>query len=111
MFNWEKKGKIFETKKELNWSKTHTALPTPFFINSNVLRIYYTSRDKDQKSRISYLDVDSNNPLNILKIHDNPILELGSIGTLDDVGMTSSFLLPIEDKYYFFYTIYFYCFS
>lgn len=102
-FKWEKKGKIFEKQNKYSWSKTHSTLPTPFLLNDKILRIFYTTRDNEQKSRISFFDVNSENLSNILYIHNKPILSLGEIGNYDDRGMTSSFVLPIRKNKYYFY--------
>lgn len=103
---WNKKGKIFETDKLFSWSQTHSTLPTPYLINETTLRIYYTSREANQRSRISYIDVNPDNPKQILFVNPDPILDLGELGTFDDVGMTSSFVLPMGDQLYFYYNGY-----
>lgn len=105
-FIWKKKGKIFERNKSFDWSQTHSPLPTPYLINNDTLRIYYTSRDTDQKSRISYIDVNPDNPQEILFVNPDPILDLGDLGTFDDRGMTSSFILLVKDQLYFYYNGY-----
>ena len=105
-FTWKKKGKIFERNKSFEWSQTHSTLPTPYLINENILRVFYTSRDSDQRSRISYIDVNPDNPQEILFVNPDPILILGELGTHDDRGMTSSFILPVKDQYYFYYNGY-----
>lgn len=105
-FLWKKKGKIFERNKSFDWSQSHSPLPTPYLTNEDTLRIYYTSRDSDQKSRISYIDVNPESPGEILFVNPDPILELGELGTFDDRGMTSSFMLPVNGQLYFYYNGY-----
>lgn len=105
-FQWDKRGKIFQCDKSLEWSQTHSTLPTPYILSKKVLRIFFTSRDSEQKSRISYIDVNPENPLEILYINPVPILELGTIGMFDDRGMTSSYILPIKDKLFFYFNGY-----
>jgi predicted GH43/DUF377 family glycosyl hydrolase len=106
VFNWEKKGRIFSPNEKLDWSKSHATLPTPVLIADDVLRIFYTSRDIEQKSRISFIDVDPDNPLGIINTNDNFVLDIGKLGMLDDRGLTSSFALPVGDKLYFYYNGY-----
>ncbi len=105
-FNWEKKGLIFSTDQKHELAKTHATLPTPILIAEDQLRIFYTSRDIEQKSRIFYVDVDANNPQKILNIHEDPVLDIGNLGMFDDRGLTSSFILPVADKFYFYYNGY-----
>lgn len=105
-FVWKKKGKIFERNQSFDWSQTHSPLPTPYLLNEDTLRIFYTSRDSEQKSRISYIDVNPDDPQEIIYVNPKPILDLGGLGTFDDRGMTSSFVLPVKDEYYFYYNGY-----
>nr|WKN36979.1 hypothetical protein K4G66_31930 [Tunicatimonas sp. TK19036] len=105
MFDFEKVGLIFSVDNLVyDWAKSHTALPTPYLFNSDTLRIFYTTRDEDQRSRISFIDVEKNNPLKVKYIHDKPILTLGKLGTYDDRGHTSSQVVykEEEDKYLLF---------
>jgi len=99
-FTWEKKGLIFATDKKFDWSQTHTTLPSPILLSEDLLRIFYTSRDKNQKSRISYIDVNPKNINQILKVADKPVLDLGNIGMYDDQGIVTQFIMAVEDKHY-----------
>jgi hypothetical protein len=99
--NWTRQGRIFECDHtSFEWSKTHSALPTPFVLNETTVRIFYTTRDATQQSRISFIDVDRDNPLQIKYIHDRPILSLGALGTFDDKGHTTSQVLKVSDQLY-----------
>ena len=97
---WIKKGLIFKTDGNKSWSKTHTTHPIPFEIDEHTLRIFYTSRDYDQRSRISFIDVDKKNLTDIKYVHQEPIFDLGKLGTYDDRGNTSSFVLKKGNKNY-----------
>lgn len=103
---WVKRGKIFERSKEISFSNTHTALPTPFLVDKDTIRIYYATRDSEQKSRITYIDVEAKNPSIINYIHDQSIFELGELGTFDDRGATPSGLFIVNNKKYFYYNGY-----
>ena len=104
--SWIKKGKIFSTDASLPWSQTHTALPTPYLIDENTLRIYYTTRDSESRSRISFIDVNPENPSEILHIHKEPVIDLGDLGMFDDRGLTSSQIIPVNNQLYFYYNGY-----
>ncbi|MDD5156204.1 MAG: hypothetical protein PHF11_06980 [Candidatus Omnitrophica bacterium] len=105
-FNWEKKGLIFCAKYESEWSKTHSALPTPVLLSPERLRIFYATRDIEQKSRISYIDVDPVDPARVLYVHDKPVLDIGELGAFDDRGLTSSFVLGSGGEFHFYYNGY-----
>jgi predicted GH43/DUF377 family glycosyl hydrolase len=70
------------------------------------IRIYYTGRHIDGRSRISYFDVDKNDPKKILYVHDLPILEVGKIGTFDDCGTVGTFVIRYNNLVYLYYNGY-----
>ncbi len=100
---WIKKGLIFKPNPELEWSQTHAQVPLVEKRNANVLRIYYTTRDKLNRSRPSYFEVRADNPAEILYVHNKPILKLGLPGTFDDSGVMCSDIIRVNDKTYFYY--------
>lgn len=99
---WVKKGRIFKVDNNSDLMCTHSSLPTIDKLD-DVIRIYFNTRDKKGIARITYMDVDSNNPKNILYVHDKPILELGRLGTFDDNGMMPSAIVNNGGKKYLYY--------
>ena len=74
---WIKKGLIYKPDGDKYWNKSHAQVPTAMLIADDVIRIFYCSRDLDNRSYTSYIDVDAFNPSNIIYIHNEPILEFG----------------------------------
>ena len=70
------------------------------------LRVFYTTRHVDGQSRISYYDVEKINPTKILYVHNEPVIEVGSIGTFDDCGTVATFIIRDEDKVLLYYNGY-----
>lgn len=99
---WEKKGLIFNVKGEFDWNKTHAQVPVVDVLN-NFIRIYYSTRNNEGISTISYIEVDRENPSRILYIHDSPILELGKLGAFDDSGVMPTSVVTIGEKKYLYY--------
>lgn len=87
--NWTKKGLILDGNSVAPWSKGRAVAPIPFVLNDKV-RIYFSTLDERGRSRPIYIDVDKSNPKKILHTEENPILELGSLGSFDDSGITVS---------------------
>ena len=54
--NWLKKGMLFRPSGKGD-ALTHGFVPTAELINQNLLRIYFSTRDKNLVSRIRYIDV------------------------------------------------------
>ena len=83
---WERKGLIFGANKN-NWWMDNSALqPTPL-VMGDTIRVFAGMRDKDGVSRVGYVDVDGNNPSNIIKVKETPCLDIGEPGCFDDNGV------------------------
>ncbi|RED48378.1 hypothetical protein [Seonamhaeicola aphaedonensis] len=101
---WEKKGLIFKPKGNLDWSLTHAQVPFAHLINDDILRIFYSTRDKHSCSSVSFIDVDPGDPSNIKYVHKLPVLQKGKRGSFDDSGTMPSWFLNHENKLYMYYT-------
>jgi len=101
---WKKQGLIYQSKKNYYWNQSgHVQCPVVDMLNDEVWRIYYSTRDSENKSRISYIEVEAGNPHNIIYEHDKPIVDLGGIGTFDHDGMMLSSIVNIDNVKYLYY--------
>jgi hypothetical protein len=104
--SWKKLGLIFDIcSHDIPWLKSHALLPTPLLLN-NRIRIFYTGRDLNGLSRISYIDVERRDPRKILYVHDRPLLEIGKVGTFDDCGTVGTCVVQKEDHILLYYNGY-----
>ncbi len=103
---WKKLGYSFKfADHKLDWQKSHTMMPV-VLENATSLRIYYTTRHIDGKSRASFIDVDKSDPTKVLYVHTVPILEIGEVGSFDDCGTVATFVIRNGDKVYLYYNGY-----
>lgn len=100
---WIKKGIIFNAKNNHPWMHTHTALPIADHLDNDIFRIYFSTRDSQNRSSIGFIEVDITNPSKILKISEKPILSFGNIGAFDDSGVMGSSIVNFEGKKYLYY--------
>lgn len=100
---WVKKGLIYCPDGQFKWNCTHAQVPIIDLISDTVWRIYYTTRDVYQRSRVSYIEVEAGNPQNILYKHKNPILDIGLSGRFDDCGVMCSSIINLKQKIYLYY--------
>ncbi|MDO6709120.1 hypothetical protein Q4567_00160 [Aliiglaciecola sp. 2_MG-2023] len=101
---WLKKGRIFVPDGHNSLAITHAQVPVPVhFPEENRIRIFFSCRDSQSRSRPFYIDVDDENPKKILKLADKPILELGALGTFDDCGVMPSWIVEYNDIHYMYY--------
>ncbi len=100
---WTKKGILIKTEDlNANWAASHMQMPTPYRVNADIIRLYFSVRDRDCKSHPVYADINSHN-FNILSVHTEPLLELGKTGTFDDCGITFSSCVEFNGKLYMYY--------
>jgi predicted GH43/DUF377 family glycosyl hydrolase len=100
---WVKKGLIFSVDDLNHFAYSHCHKPTPLVIDDKTIRIYFGVRDKDSKTRTTFIDVDKNNPSEVKYVHDKPVLDLGKIGAFDDSGANvCSVVRHGEDIYMYF---------
>ena len=102
---WIKKGLIFniDQNSKTEWSMTHVQIPVVDVVSESSLRIYYGTRDRYNRTSTSYIEVEADNPANVLYVHNKPILSLGELGTFDDSGAMPSCIVTHEKKKYHYY--------
>ena len=100
---WKKRGRIYRPDGNEDWRATHAQIPTVDRISDDVFRIFYATRDRSNRTVTTYLDVDAENPGNILYVHDRPVLGLGELGCFDDSGAMPSWVLNHGGRKYLFY--------
>jgi len=102
--NWKKKSLIFNPCDNTSgWITNYASLPVADFSEENTLRIYFSTRDQNGRSLITYLETDPECPENIHYIHGSPILDLGDRGTFDDNGMMPSWITTHDGIKYLYY--------
>jgi predicted GH43/DUF377 family glycosyl hydrolase len=89
MFEWTKKGLVFETARHGvgGWMRHSALTPTPHRIDDELIRVYAGFRDDDGVSRIGYVDVRADDPATIVRVSAEPVLDIGRGGCFDDNGM------------------------
>ena len=100
---WKKKGLLFKAEGQYEWVVTHAMLPVADKISDDHYRIYFSGRDKHNRSNIGYIEININEPHNILKISETPVLGLGQLGCFDDNGVSPTYLVNHEGRKYLYY--------
>ena len=92
MFKWEKLGKVFDPRELTGESWMHAFAQSPSaLVLEDCVRVYFCSRpapdpDGQYLSYISFVELDKDNLLKILRVCRQPVLELGKFGTFDEFG-------------------------
>ncbi|EHA1124987.1 hypothetical protein FG475_07570 [Vibrio navarrensis] len=99
MITWNKLGQVHSPKGDKYWNQKYDILPVPEYIDDlDRIRIYIGTTDVENFGRITYIEVDANNPLNIVYEHNDFILDLGEDGTFDDCGVVPSCIIHRDGK-------------
>jgi len=103
---WVKKGLIYKPSGKFEWIQSFAQVPTPYELDDR-LRIYFTTRPKAKDgmyvSYTSFIDVNKENPKEIIYEHDRPVLELGGKGDFDEFGIHPLTLIEVDDMTFFYY--------
>jgi hypothetical protein len=105
MFEWKKRGLVFETARHgVGGWMAHSALtPTPYRLNDELIRVYAGFRDAAGVSRIGYVDVRADDPTVIVRVGAEPVLDIGRDGCFDDNGVILGDVVDTPDGLHMFY--------
>lgn len=100
---WNKLGKIFDPKdlSTASWMKEFAQSPS-IIIDGSVVRVFFCSRKAPDSngqymSYTSYVDLDRNNLLNVLRVADKPLIKLGGYGAFDEFGTNPVSVIKHQD--------------
>ena len=99
---WKKKGLIYKADNIYPWRNQFAMLPTPILVD-NKLRIFIGICDKDNVGRIGYVDVNPNNPSEVLCVSREPVLDIGRKGSFDDNGVVPISVIECDGKIFLYY--------
>lgn len=100
---WEKLGRIFSVENHNEWMQTHSQVPVVDIISDETLRIYFGTRDRHNRTRTTFIEVDAKDPRRVTYIHNAPLLPLGEPGCFDDSGVMPTEILNYEGSKYLYY--------
>ena len=92
---WKKQGKFF--------FEHHSQVPVVDTEYEDRWRIFYSTRDHMGRSLASYVDVEKENPFNIISRSSFPILDLGKPGSFDVDGIMPTCILNFNGMKYLYY--------
>jgi hypothetical protein len=100
---WKKISHIFVSDNNYPWMHSHAANCVAENVKEDLFRIYFSSRDINNRAHISFVDVELIPPFEIVNICNSPVLSPGEIGTFDDSGVSLSCIKIINNKKYMYY--------
>lgn len=102
--NWIKKGLIFKPQRIYAWMHSHAQVPFAEMVSPEIVRVYFGTRDQQNRTVTTYLELDAADLTKIVYLHDQPVLSLGSLGAFDDCGVMPSWIVKHKGARYLYYT-------
>lgn len=100
---WKKLGRIYCVNKDANWMVSHTANPYPEHLYDDIFRVYFSCRDTENRSSISFLDFDVVK-YEVVAKPSKQLVAPGILGTFDDSGCSIGCILKMpNNKKYMYY--------
>lgn len=100
---WYRRGLFLYPDTELDWQKSHCMIPTLLSLGNDIYRIYYSTRDSNNRSHVTYSEVDFSNEPRIIYKSDQFVLAPGELGTFDDNGVTPSCVIKAGEVLLMYY--------
>ena len=70
---------------------------------AETLRIYFASLDETRVGRVGYVDLDYNDPTRVIAESEEPVFDVGAMGTFDESGVTPCSVVNVNGKKYLYY--------
>ncbi len=99
---WKKRSLIYSVDNNCDWQYQFAMLPTPLLMDDR-LRIFIGFCDKNNVGRIGYVDVNPENPAEIIEVSSQPVLDIGRKGCFDDNGVVPISIIQKEDRVFLYY--------
>jgi hypothetical protein len=98
---WIKKGLII-SPKSLKFGNFRLMCPTPILLADRI-RVFCGFCNIDGISRPGYVDLNLDNPSEVIGVTTQPTLEVGEDGMFDDNGLCPTSVLNVNESYYMYY--------
>ena len=96
---WRKLGRVFAPDGSVPWMRSHAANPVAEPVGGDGLRVYFGSRDADNRTSIGTLDLTlAGGSARVLRVAPEPVVAPGPPGTFDDSGASVGCVVRDGDR-------------
>lgn len=100
---WKKLGLVYCPDGNVHWMRSHAANPVVEEIGGDVVRVYFSTRDSENRSSIGWLEIDMRAPTRVLQVSKDPVIGPGRLGAFDDSGTSMGCLVKQGGSRYLYY--------
>jgi len=97
--NWKKLGQLFQVNNQNPYLCSHAANPLAVHLENDIFRIFYSGRNKENKSSIGYVDINIITQ-EIINYPKEPILVYGNENSFYSHGISIGNAFDVNDKTY-----------
>lgn len=94
---WERFGCVYVPDGSKPWRRSHAALPVPVEIGTDIYRVFFSTRDAENRSHVGWIDVDLSSTPRVVREASEPVLGPGEDGTFDDGGVSIGSMVAMND--------------
>jgi len=102
---WRKHGVVWQPDGTMPWARRYATCPTPLTLPDGTLRVFVQCRDDHNVGRIGFVDVDPQDPRRVLRVAEQPVLDVGTPGSFDDNGVFQTSVITAPDGRVFMYYV------
>lgn len=100
---WRKIGLLFAADGQFPWMASHATNPTAQDLGGGRLRVYFSSRDRDRRSRVASAVFELSPSPRLLDLGPSPLVEPGPAGAFDDSGCSMGCVAASGDRLLLYY--------
>lgn len=101
---WHKLGLIFSPAGQRPWIASHASNPVALPLGRGIYRVYFASRDDQNRSHVGFVEIDPRSPKEVLRLSDKPALAPGPLGYFDDHGVYAASIVQHQGTLFMYYT-------
>lgn len=101
---FRKLGRIFVADKHSDWLYSHAMIPIASHLGDDRFRIFFSSRDKENRGHGGFVEIDLKNPTQVLRVSEKPVLVPGELGCFDDSGALPNAIVAVAGVKLLYYT-------
>ena len=98
MLTWEKFGLVWGPSGSDFISCNSALQPTPILVGEDTIRVFFGIRDSEGVSRVFFVDLNADNPREVLRISNGPALDVGLPGCFDENGVVPCAVIRVSNK-------------
>jgi predicted GH43/DUF377 family glycosyl hydrolase len=102
---WRKHGVVWQPDGTMPWARAYATCPTPLTLPDGTLRVFVQCRDEHNVGRISFVDLDPQDPRRVLRVAEQAVLDVGTPGSFDDNGVFQTSVISVPDGRVFMYYV------